>query len=122
MTETPAQELARLREENAVLREELAHIRDISLAFVLPGAEAVKLTPLQRRILYFLHARQGAIVTNEYLMQSLYYLRTDGEVPGDEVLRVCAYWIRKGLKGTSWTLETVWGVGLKLVHRAQVAA
>lgn len=77
-----------------------------------------KLSCLQARLGVVLHGKLGYAVTTDTIMDALYFDRNPDEVPDRKIVQVTACNMRKKLAkhNAPFRIETVWGVGLRLVR------
>jgi DNA-binding response OmpR family regulator len=79
------------------------------------------LTRMEARLMRALAEKQDRMVSKGALMDALYFDRTREAEPKIVDVLVCK--IRRKLKGSAWTIETVWGEGYRarLVPEASAA-
>lgn len=101
------------------LREELAYVKADDALDLLPLVSALRLTPTEAQIFLALQRSPGRQAGKEAIHNRLYSARP-GEAPELKTVDVLICTLRKKLEGTSWSIETVWGVGYKLVGTENV--
>ena len=75
-------------------------------AFRLTGSEADMLLAL----------RSGKLMSKEQLHSALFWRRNESDTPGMKIIDVFACKIRKKLLGSGVHIETMWGLGYRLVE------
>jgi two-component system cell cycle response regulator CtrA len=71
------------------------------------------LSKMEARLLHHLDLRDGKPCTKEALMAALYHSEP-GDWPEVKIIDVFVCNLRKKLKGTPFTIHTIWGVGYRL--------
>lgn len=108
-----------LQAEVEYLRAQIADLSDKAEGWALPGP-AVKLTQTHRRFVRILHNRIGRPVSYGLLYDLLYGKLADEDQPLSEqdILKVFVCHIRKALTKahSPFKIETIWGVGFRLVE------
>ncbi len=74
----------------------------------------MRLSKQEARLLHHLDLRDGKPATKEALMAALYH-EEPGDWPEVKIIDVFVYKLRKKLVGTPFTIETIWGVGYRLL-------
>lgn len=80
----------------------------------LEPAPGLRLTKQEARLLHHLDLRDGKAATKEALMAALYHAEP-GDWPEDKIIDVFVCKLRKKLVGTPYSIETVWGIGYRLL-------
>jgi DNA-binding response OmpR family regulator len=80
---------------------------------VLPN---VKLSPNERKLFALLHARLGRAVGRGALLDAASYHHGWDREPLPKVVDVYICHLRRKLKGSDFAIETVWGLGYRLVQ------
>lgn len=95
-------------------------IETLTAGYMLPTTEAawlgIRLTKVERRIIDLLSAQPGHVFSKEALMSAVYYDRANDE-PEVKIIDVKICHLRKKLvkvDAPKW-IETVWGLGWRLV-------
>jgi two-component system cell cycle response regulator CtrA len=104
-------DVARLTDQISVL------CRAIAAPSVDCGWTALGLTRLESRLMRALAERMDRVVDKSALMDALYFDR-GREEPAPKIVDILVCKIRKKLKGSAYSIETVWGQG----YRARVTA
>lgn len=107
---TPAQEIARLREQLDDALYQIRLLKGEPQPFDL--MTRLGLTRTEAQIVQLLMQRGRA--TKDAIFQVLYSDRHPDEIPGDNLVAVLMTRIRKRLKAHDVTIETLWGVGYSI--------
>jgi DNA-binding response OmpR family regulator len=74
------------------------------------------LTRQQAAVADLLHSKMNRLVTNESLMNALYFDRPD-DAPSHDILKVVVCKVRQKIKGSPYVIETIWGQGFRMVSK-----
>lgn len=90
---------------------------DFDAGVAILDDRAIILTPNQAIILDTLVNAAPRQVSRELLMSRLY--KTDADEPEIKIIDVFVCKLRKGLVGTKYRIDTLWGKGYKLVRESK---
>ena len=101
------------------LREELAYVKADNALDLMPLVSTLGLTITEAQIFLVLQRSPGRQAGKEAIHNRLYSARPE-DAPELKIVDVLVCKLRKKLEGTSWSIETIWGVGYKLVGTENV--
>lgn len=111
-------EIEKLREENEQLRFQVAELLGATPGDVdETDVRVLKLTPTQRTLYLMLRKNTGKCVSREGLMVAIYGGSPDDE-PEMKIIDVFVCKLREKMRrfGSPYAIETVWGVGYRMVN------
>lgn len=92
-------------------------IEVLSRAYMTPSMDArweqYRMSQAEQRIARLLYSKYGEIVRKDSLLDVLYFDRDDE--PGSKIIDVYICKMRKRLKNSPYAIETIWGVGHRMV-------
>lgn len=106
-------------EDIQALREELEYVKADNSLELMPLVSTFGFTTTEAQIFLILQRSPGMQVGKEAIHNRLYSARPD-DAPEIKIVDVLVCKLRKKLEGTSWSIETIWGVGYKLVGTENV--
>lgn len=101
-------------EDDVSLREQIEYLKADNVKDLMPVVKAFGLTVREARLFLILQRAPGMQVGKEALLTRLYADQID-DAPDIKIVEAFVSKIRKKLEGTGWRIETIWGVGYKLI-------
>lgn len=115
-------DVASLQAEIESLRHTITILtgRDEGSDVDVPGLGPVRMPKLVRRTYNILRARMGKTVSRNTLFEACYFDKPEDRQPDSlRIVDVLALKVRKAIAGATVELQLDWGVGYRLVERAQ---
>ena len=111
------------RVQDPVVKKLSEQISLLCRGYMEPCADllpAVKLSPNERKLFALFYARLGRAVTRGALLDAASYHHGWDCEPQPKVIDVYICHLRRKLKGSGFAVETVWGLGYRMVRMQQV--
>lgn len=87
---------------------------DDDTEFTAHFPDSLKLTRIQKSVLYALYSAAGRCVSRDQIMAAAYAAY---DAPDEKIIDVSICKIRKKIGQTAWKIVTIWGQGYKLERR-----